>query len=303
MSTLTAENNSPAPQPPSVLIIASHDDQNLDACLRSVRFSDDIVVLDSGSNARTAEIALAHANVRVVQRQFDDAHAQRNHALHDIEYVHPWVYICEADEVVGDDLAAEMTRVASDANQRHAAYAVRYKVMFADKWIKRAAGYPSWQTRLVQPDLVRYERGASDQPIVTGSVGRLQGHFIYRGFNMGLRRWFDAQNHFSDCDALDGTNTRRGMLPRLAELREADPIGRQRALSSRRFILAGGSLWVFLHTYFLRGGILDGLAGLHYCAMIAMLEYWAELKVNEQRAGWIQATDDLAQKMLSEARP
>jgi len=60
----------------SVLILAGNEEKNLPACLETVKWSNDIVVLDSFSTDRTVEIARA-AGARVFQRAFDDERAQR----------------------------------------------------------------------------------------------------------------------------------------------------------------------------------------------------------------------------------
>ena len=66
----------------SVLILTLNEDVNLEACLASVAWSDDIVVLDSYSSDRTLEIARA-AGARIYQRHFDNERNQRTFGLHE----------------------------------------------------------------------------------------------------------------------------------------------------------------------------------------------------------------------------
>src|SRR5512147_2257182 len=81
----------------SVLILTLNEEANLPDCLRSVSWSDDIVVFDSYSSDRTVQIARA-AGAHVVQRTFDDYASQRNAALTQVQYKHPWVLLVDADE-------------------------------------------------------------------------------------------------------------------------------------------------------------------------------------------------------------
>ena len=61
-------------EPPSVLLLTKDEQVNIEACLRTLAFSDDIVVLDSYSRDKTVELAKKFPNVRVVQRHFDGVH-------------------------------------------------------------------------------------------------------------------------------------------------------------------------------------------------------------------------------------
>ena len=90
----------------SCLILTLNEEQNLPRCLESLRWCDDIVVLDSFSTDRTVEIARA-AGARVVQRKFDNGRDHRAAALK-LQFKYPWVYIPDADEVTPAELRDEM---------------------------------------------------------------------------------------------------------------------------------------------------------------------------------------------------
>src|SRR5512142_2624263 len=101
----------------SVLILTLNEEENLPRCLESVKWSDDIVVLDSLSSDRTVAIAQA-AGARVLQRQFDNELAQRAYSL-TIPFHHPWVYNPDADEITPKALRDEMLAVVADSNRPH----------------------------------------------------------------------------------------------------------------------------------------------------------------------------------------
>jgi glycosyltransferase involved in cell wall biosynthesis len=285
------------------LILSKNEEMNIGDCLRSLEFSDDIVVLDSLSTDRTLEIAHSFPNVRTVQRPFDTEWKQRNFGLHDVEFKNAWVYICDADERVPTELADEILRI-SESNAEPVAYRVRYKNMYLGRWIKHASSYPVWIMRLVRPDRVTYEvRETNVHPIVDGSVGSLNEHFVHYSFNSGLKRWFQKHNFYSTREAMEGVKVRGKRRPSLRLLRDADPMVRRRAMKNLSYFLNARAFCRFLLSYFLGGGWLDGLAGMHYCLMISMYEYWIELKINEQESDWRSRTDKLVSKLLEEPSP
>jgi glycosyltransferase involved in cell wall biosynthesis len=291
----------PALEPVSVLVCTKDEEVNIEDCLRGLDFTDDVVVLDSHSTDRTVEIARRFANVRVVQRPFDTEWKQRNFGLHGVEFKHPWVYICDADERLGRELIDEMLRVANDSASPHVAYRLRYRNMYLGRWIKHASTYPVWIIRLVRPELVSYEvRETNVHPVVQGSIGELHGHFTHYSFNSGLVRWFHKHNFYSTREAIEGAKIRKAGLPSWKALREADPMVRRRAAKNLSYFLPARALWRFLYAYCVRGGFLDGRAGFHYCAMVSMYEYWLELKMREIEHDWVARTDATVRRLLAE---
>jgi glycosyltransferase involved in cell wall biosynthesis len=87
----------------SVLILTLIEEKNLPACLKSLAWSNDIVVFDSYSTNQTVEIAKS-AGARVVQRKFDDWASHQNWALKNIEFKYGWVCYSDGDEIVTDEL-------------------------------------------------------------------------------------------------------------------------------------------------------------------------------------------------------
>lgn len=285
----------------SVLIITRNEEINISACLKSLAFSDDIVILDSLSTDRTLEIARGFPNVRTVQRPFDTEWKQRNFGLHEIPYKNRWVYICDADERVPRELAEEIVRVTRVPAQAFVAYRLRYKNIYLGKWIKHASSYPVWIMRLVIPKHVTYEvRETNVHPIVDGAVGSLAEHFIHYSFNSGLKRWFQKHNFYSTREAMEGVKIRRKGRPSLRLLRRGDPMVRRRAMKNLSYFLSARAFFRFAWAFLIGGGWIDGMTGLHYCLMVSMYEYWLELKINEQESNWRSKTNALVEQLLRE---
>lgn len=266
----------------SILILTLNEEKNIARCLESVSWADDIVVLDSHSTDRTVEIARQYG-ARVFYRPFDNWSAHQNWANENIDFKHKWVYYSDADEVVSPELARELREIASRPEGGHVAYRVRYKNFFLGKWIRFAGGYPIWVLRFFQPDRVRWERLVNPAPVVDGTVGFLDNHFLHFSFNKGFDAWFDKHNKYSMGEAMETIRSLKEDHFRFSSLLVRDPPARRRALKELSFRLPLRPVARFIHLYLLRLGFIDGKAGFHYCVLIAIYEYMVVLKVEEQQ--------------------
>ena len=266
----------------SVLILTLNEEQNLPRCLESLKWCDDIVVLDSFSKDRTAEIARA-AGARVVQRKFDNWATHQNWALANLSFKNPWVYYSDADEVMPQELHEELLAVARIANNPQVAYRLRYKNYFMGRWIKHSSLYPTWILRFFRPERVRWDRVVNPVPIVDGSEGKLQHHFEHLSFNKGLNAWFDKHNKYSWQEAEESLKSLAEGGFKLADLWCREPATRRRALKELSFRLPFRPLLRFSYMYFVRLGFLDGMPGYHYCRMLAIYEYMIVIKMREIR--------------------
>lgn len=96
----------------SIFIITKNEEVNIARCLDSVRWSNDVVILDALSSDRTVALAASYPNVRLFSRPFTNYSDQRNYGLHSIRYRNNWVLVVDADEVVELALADEVRAIA-----------------------------------------------------------------------------------------------------------------------------------------------------------------------------------------------
>ncbi|MCX7048307.1 MAG: glycosyltransferase family 2 protein [Candidatus Sumerlaeota bacterium] len=264
----------------SVLILTLNEEINLPDCLESVAWSDDIVVFDSFSTDRTVEIARA-AGARVVQRKFDNYAAQRNAALTDVDYRHPWVLMVDADERWPGALGREIgLALEADSAKAVSLYHFRRKDLFLGRWLRRSSGYPTWFGRLVRRGQVRVEREINEEYHTDGGKAYLPGLFLHLPFNKGFACWLERHNRYSTMEAaalMEEAPERTGW----AGLFSRDPVARRKAQKRLAYRLPGRPLLMFLALYVVRLGFLDGRAGLIYCTLRAIYEYMIDLKVNE----------------------
>jgi hypothetical protein len=263
----------------SVLILTLNEEANLSECLDSCSWCDDIVVLDSFSSDRTAEIASRKA-VRFIQRKFDNYASQRNAGLTEVPYEHPWVLMVDADERTPGDLVLEMKDAVSTADSETVLFRMRRKDFFLGRWLRRSSGYPTWFGRLVRLGRAHVEREVNEEYIAEGKIAYLRGHLHHYPFNKGIAFWYDRHNRYSTMEALAKLPGPTTSLS-LGALLSADPIERRRALKGLAYRLPMRPALVFVYWYLLRLGFLDGRAGLTFSSMRASYEFLIDLKVLE----------------------
>lgn len=266
--------------PVSVLILTKNEEVNIQRCLQSVAWADDVVVFDSFSEDRTVELA-RQMGARVEQRAFDNYAAQRNAAL-SLEYKHDWILMVDADECVSDGLLAEIDSVIRQVPDSVAMFRMRRKDYFFGRWIKHASGYPTWFGRLVRKGAVRVEREINEEYHTTGEVRHLQEHLTHYPFSKGIGYWFERHNRYSGMEA-DALYQENDQALKLSSLWAKDATVRRRELKRLGYRLPGRPVLVFIYLFFFRLGFLDGLPGFRYSVMRLMYEYMIDLKVLEIR--------------------
>lgn len=262
----------------SILILTFNESLNLPGCLQSVEFSDDIVVLDSGSTDATVALA-GEAGATVLHRPFDNYAAQRNFGLaHDFK--HEWVLMLDADERVPEDFLDELRSVTEDVEGPITLYRMRRKDMFMGRWLKRSSGYPTWFGRLFRKGQVRVEREINEEYYTDGQVGMLEGHLEHYPFNKGLDYWFERHNRYSIMEAKRLLEEREASIP-WSGFWSNDPMLRRKAFKQFAYRVPCRPFFTFCYLYFLRMGFLDGMPGLQFSLMRATYELMISLKMRE----------------------
>ncbi len=265
----------------SVIILTLNEEQDLPVCLETLKWCDDVIVFDSYSTDCTEEIARA-AGARFIQRKFDNYAAHRNAALEEPSFKHPWVFMVDADERVPRELAEEVTRVTTDADEKVALFRMRRKDMFLGRWIKRSCGYPTWFGRLIKVGHARFAREVHEDCYTDGEVRFLEEHIVHYPFSKGMGDWFAKHNSYSTIEAQIRLRELSEQI-RWRDLLGKDPAARRKNLKQLLYHLPFRPLLVFLFLYFGRMALLEGRTGLLYCSFRAIYEYMIDLKALELR--------------------
>lgn len=238
----------------SVIIITRNEQANIGACLASVDFADEIIVLDSGSTDQTCDIA-RKAGARVeVTADWPGFGAQKNRAL--ALASGEWVLSIDADEQVSPALK-QAIRQALDA-PRADCYRVSRLSNFCGRWIRHSGWWPDRIVRVFRRAGARFSDDAvHEKVIVQGTVGDLSGELLHYPY-ASLEAFIDKINRYSTAAAHSAFLTGR-----------------------RTTVLGpfGHATWTFLRHYVLRRGFLDGWQGLVLAGMAATGSFYRYAKL------------------------
>jgi len=242
--------------PISAVLITLNEESRLAAALESVRFCDEVLVLDAHSTDRTREIAVA-AGARVLVRAWDGFTVQRNHALAAAR--HDWVLAVDADERVTPALRAEIEAMRA-GGFAHAGYRIPRVVFYLGRWIRGTDWYPDPQLRLFDRRRGRWTGGLVHESVrVEGPVGRLRNELEHHTYE-------DISDHLKAIDRYTTLWARQAH----AEGRRAGPLDG-----------CAASMWAFVRNYVVRRGFLLGDAGLTVSTFNAYYTYAKMAKLRE----------------------
>jgi len=252
----------------SAVILTLNEETALPGCLASLRSCDDIVVLDSGSKDRTAEIAAA-AGARVLHRDFDSFAGQRNHAQHAIEFRHRWVFHLDADERMTPELDEECKRAVARAGVD--GFRVAPKMLFEGRWIPHCTDYPAYQARLVQaPGFTFIQAGHGQREAPSMRMANLSNGYLHDLSIYGREAWIAKHRRYAEAEAR--ALKEHSEDDSLARLFSPDRLVRRRALKRLSFRMPFRPALRFFYQYMLRRGFLDGGKGFDYCLLLAKYE-------------------------------
>lgn len=241
----------------SVTVITLNEEERLRACLESVAWADEIVVVDAESQDKTVQIAREFTD-RVFVRPWPGFAAQKNFALE--QATGDWVLSLDADEEVPPALRDEIRGLLRDG-PAHDAFAVPRRNIFMGQWIRHGGLYPDWQVRLLRRGRARFgERAVHESVAVEGSVGRLRAPLLHRSYR-DVGDFLARADRYSTLAAEEWV--RSGRPVRLADL-VLRPAGR------------------FLAMYVARLGVLDGRRGLLLALLYAYYVFMRSAKAWEK---------------------
>lgn len=231
----------PARAPLSVVFITLDAERVLEPALASVRFADEIVVVDSGSTDGTVALAERYG-ARVVRQSWLGYGPQKQLAVSQAS--NDWVLCLDADERVSAALARAIQQEL--AAPRGTAFEMARCNRFMGRWLRHGEGYPDWSLRL-------FQRGAaswSDDPVhervvTTARVLRLEGDLLHESAET-LQSYLAKQDRYTTLQA---------------EALLADSV----ASNALRMLVS--PLVRFVRFYIFRAGFLDGIPGLVHIAI------------------------------------
>lgn len=228
----------------SVILIARNEAANIRACLESVAWADEIIVVDSGSSDSTVEIAREFTSHVYLHPDWPGFGPQKNRAL---DYATgDWVLSIDADERVTPELRAEIEAVL--ANPSADGYYIPRLSQFCGQFVHHSGWRPDYVLRLFRRGLARFSASwVHESVICEGETAKLKQSLLHYSY---LTR-ADVERKIQHYSA--------------AAARQMFEAGKQTGLL--KALVSSG--WAFIRTYLLRLGVLDGAAGWNIAVMNA----------------------------------
>lgn len=260
MSTLTA------------LVHTKNSAATLAVCLRTLRFADEVIVIDMKSSDDTVEIAKKHSATVLEHKDVGYVEPARAFALKQVKT--DWTLIVDADEEIPESLAIELKRLMKDESAKDAYYIPRKNIVF-QKWIEHTGWWPDFQLRFFKTGKLNWPEQIHAQPVVEGSIGYLeekeQFAILHHNYQT-IEQFVDRLNRYTTIEVDRGQRS-------TDEQKKMGPAVLPSAFSQE-----------FARRYFVHDGYLDGGHGLALSYLQSMYQVITELK-RWQKAGFSEVKD------------
>jgi len=239
----------------SVTIITKNEAENIRACLESVAWADEIIVVDSGSSDDTVKICNEMGAKVYVTEDWPGFGIQKNRALPHATGV--WVLSLDADERVTPELRSEIETVINEPGE-FAGFRIPRLSSFCGRYMRHSGWYPDYVTRLFRRGTAEFSNDlVHESLLVNGAIGKLGNPLIH--------------NTFSDLEEL------------LAKINQYSTAGARmlgekgKSATLKKAVFHG--VWAFFRTYILRAGFLDGREGFMLSVSTAESTYYRYVKL------------------------
>jgi glycosyltransferase involved in cell wall biosynthesis len=232
----------------SAAIITYNEERNIARAIESLRCSDEILVVDSGSTDRTIEIA-GKLGARIVEHPFMGYAEQKNYAAEQAE--NDWILSIDADESLSEGLEGEILHVKKNGPE-YDAYTVPRLAQYLGRWILHSGWHPDRKVRLYDRRRARWAGDFVHESVqVDGRVGRFRSNLL----------------HFT-CDSL---SEHLRTMDRYTTLAAEQLVSQGRKIGWSKLLL--DPPWTFFKTYVVDRGFLDGAEGLAIAYMAAIYNF------------------------------
>ncbi len=241
----------------SVTIITFNEEKAIAACLKSVAWADEIIVVDSGSSDRTEEICRSFPNVRFMHQDWLGYGPQKNFAL--AQAAHQWILSLDADETVTPELRDEILQKRHNS-PRYAGYRIGRKNLYRGQWVRHSGWWPDDIIRFFNKDAGRFNNRLVHESVeIEGPIGSFSGTIEHRSFH-GPEDFLEK--------------ARRYAIPGAVQMHSAGKKG-----SAPRATIK--ALATFIKSYLLKRGFLDGRVGLLIAVSGAVGVFYRVIKLAE----------------------
>jgi len=239
----------------SVVVITKNAAAQLAKCLDSCRFAAEIIVVDSGSQDETIQIALAYG-AKVIHQDWLGFGRQKQFAVQQAK--HDWVLCLDADEWISEELSININKIISYPQQM--AYQFPRRNKFMGRFLRHGEGYPDMSLRLFDRRQASWSDDVVHEYVITKQpVGTLQGDLMHES-GEDIASYLTKQNRYTSLQAQ--------IL-----------FSRGKTVSTAKLLLS--PLLRFFKFYLFKQGFRDGLPGFVHISIGCMNSFVKYAKLRE----------------------
>jgi len=242
----------------TAVIITKNEEKNIEDCLKSIEWVNEIIIVDAYSTDNTIEICKRYTD-HIYQKEWaDDFSAQKNYGISIARQ--EWVFNIDADEIVSDELREEILELSNESE--HDYYAVPLRNYFWGRWLKHGGYYPNYKLRLLRKEYAEFHGNIHESigPDNPDLVGHLAGHLIHNTVS-SYERKLEKSNYYSTLSAIEWKKRYLGKW-------------------RKRYIIVK-PIRTFLIGYVYYRGFMDGIEGLICHIHNAFAEFAVNVKIWE----------------------
>ena len=239
----------------SVVLITQNAALHLAKCLDSCRFADEIIVVDSGSQDDTVEIASRYG-ARVIHQEWLGFGPQKQFAVSQAS--HDWVLCIDADEWLSEKLAINIKKILS--YPQHGSYRFSRCNKFMGRFLRHGEGYPDLNLRLFDRRKAHWSNDLVHEYVFTSDeIGRIDGDLMHES-GEDIANYLTKQNRYTTLQAQ--------IL-----------FARRKKISTGKLVFS--PVLRFIKFYFIRQGFRDGLPGFVHIVIGCMNSFVKYAKLRE----------------------
>jgi glycosyltransferase involved in cell wall biosynthesis len=229
----------------SIVIITKNEEKFIFDALKSAVFADEVVILDSGSEDQTCNIA-KKIGARVEQQAWLGFGAQKNKAVELAD--NDWVFVLDADERITPELRDEI--ISTLKNPQFDGYRIARLNNFFGKYIKTCGLYPDYSIRLFNKNKGKFNDVAVHESVqIQGNTDKLKNHMLHLAFDT-VEEFSNKQKKYAELSQKDKNLIKAFISP----------------------------IWTFLKIYIIRLGFVEGWRGFIIAKVYAQYTFWKYFK-------------------------